>query len=566
MKKTFKLIASVMAIAILTSCGTAVVPPEFKANPDQLAVVGGVIETDITGTFPVKKFGKKAVVTVTPVLVYEGGEVAGKSVTFVGEKAKENGATVYYKEGGKFQAKASFDYIPEMGKNPSAAKVVFRYNAKNGKKTVQIPDQVIIEGLNTTSHLAVAEDVKPQVTADKFQRIIQEVQEADIKFLIQQTNLRNSELKSQELKDLHAAIKDADTTANKAINKLEVAGYASPDGKEDLNAKLADARQAKTEKYLQKQLKKAKVNAAIESNVTAEDWAGFQAAMEASNIQDKELVLRVLSMYTDPEEREAQIKNLSVVFKTIAEEVLPELRRSRLILTTDLIGKSDEEIATLAKNDPAALNVEELLYAATLTNDLGEKAAIYKKAVAQFGNDYRTHNNLGIVCFAQGNVAEARRCYAKALQLEPNNADINYNAGVAAMAENDLAKAEEYLGKAAGTQGDLNTAMGTLYTMKGNYAAAKNAYGNTVSNNAAVQQILNEDYAGARQTLSKVANPNATTAYLLAVVSARTNAREAVYENLKVAIQRDANLKAKAQHDVEFAKYHTDETFQAIVK
>ena len=566
MKKTFKLIASVMAIAILTSCGTAVVPPEFKATPNQLAVVGGVIETDITGTFPVKKFGKKAVVTVTPVLVYEGGEVAGKSVTFVGEKAKENGTTVYYKEGGKFQAKASFDYIPEMGKNPTAVKVVFRYNAKNGKKTVQIPDQVIIEGLNTTSHLAVAEDVKPQVTADKFQRIIQEVQEADIKFLIQQTNLRNSELKSQELKDLHAAIKDADTTANKAINKLEVAGYASPDGKEDLNAKLADARQAKTEKYLQKQLKKAKVNAAIESNVTAEDWAGFQAAMEASNIQDKELVLRVLSMYTDPEEREAQIKNLSVVFKTIAEKVLPELRRSRLILTTDLIGKSDEEIATLAKNDPAALNVEELLYAATLTNDLGEKAAIYKKAVAQFGNDYRTHNNLGIVCFAQGNVAEARRCYAKALQLEPNNADVNYNAGVAAMAENDLAKAEEYLGKAAGTQGDLNTAMGTLYTMKGNYAAAKNAYGNTVSNNAAVQQILNEDYAGARQTLSKVANPNATTAYLLAVVSARTNAREAVYENLKVAIQRDANLKAKAQHDVEFAKYHTDETFQAIVK
>ena len=566
MKKTFKLIASVMAIAILTSCGTAVVPPEFKANPKQLSVVGGVIETDITGTFPVKKFGKKATVTVTPVLVYEGGEVAGKSVTFVGEKAKENGTTVYYKEGGKFQVKASFDYIPEMGKNPSAVKVVFRYNAKNGKKTVQIPDQVIIEGLNTTSHLAVAEDVKPQVTADKFQRIIQEVQEADIKFLIQQTNLRNSELKSQEMKDLHAAIKDADTTANKAINKLEVAGYASPDGKEDLNAKLADARQAKAEKYLQKQLKKAKVNATIESNVTAEDWAGFQAAMEASNIQDKELVLRVLSMYTDPEEREAQIKNLSVVFKTIAEEVLPELRRSRLILTTDLIGKSDEEIATLAKNDPAALNVEELLYAATLTNDLGEKAAIYKKAIAQFGNDYRTHNNLGIVCFAQGNVAEARRCYAKALQLEPNNADVNYNAGVAAMAENDLAKAEEYLGKAAGTQGDLNAAMGTLYTMKGNYAAAKNAYGNTVSNNAAVQQILNEDYAGARQTLSKVANPNATTAYLLAVVSARTNAREAVYENLKVAIQRDANLKAKAQHDVEFAKYHTDETFQAIVK
>lgn len=551
-----------MAIAILTSCGTAVQPTEFKVNPNPLTVVGDVVEAEITGTFPVKKFGKKAVLTVTPVLKYEGGEVVGKSVTYVGEKAKENGTTISYKEGGKFKLNASFDYVPAMAKS----ELVLRFTAKNGNKVVEIPETKVADGVISTAKLAVAEDVKPQVTADKFQRIIQEVQEADIKFLIQQTNLRNSELKSQEMKDLHAAIKDADTTVNKAINKLEVAGYASPDGEQELNAKLADARQAKAQKYLQKQLKKAKVDATIESNVTAEDWAGFQAAMESSNIQDKELVLRVLSMYTDPEEREAQIKNLSVVFKTIAEEILPELRRSRLILTTDLIGKSDDEIKVLAKNDPAALNIEELLYAATLTNELNEKADIYKKAVAQFGNDYRTHNNLGMVYFAQGNVTEARRCYAKALQLAPNNADVNYNAGIAAMAENDLAKAEEYLGKSAGTQGDLNAAMGTLYTMKGDYSAAKNAYGNKASNNAAVQHILNEDYAAARQTLTKVENPNATTAYLLAVVGARTNARDAVYENLAVAIQRDANFKAKAQKDIEFAKYQADEKFQSIVK
>jgi Flp pilus assembly protein TadD len=317
---------------------------------------------------------------------------------------------------------------------------------------------------------------------------------------------------------------------------------------------------------LQKQLKKAKVNANIESNVTAEDWAGFQAAMESSNIQDKELVLRVLSMYSDPEEREAQIKNLSAVFKTIADEVLPALRRSRLILTTDLIGKSDEEIATLAANDPSALNVEELLYSATLTNDPAEKLAIYKKATELYANDYRGYNNMGIVQFAQGNVSEARRSYAKALQLAPANADVNYNAGIAAMAENDLAKAEEYLGKAAGTEGDLKAAMGTLYTMKGDYAAAKNAYGNTASNNAAVQQILNEDYAAARQTLAKVEKPNATTAYLAAVVAARTNDREAVYTNLQSAVKQDATLKAKAQKDIEFAKYQADEKFQAIVK
>ncbi|MBR2935611.1 MAG: tetratricopeptide repeat protein [Paludibacteraceae bacterium] len=562
MKKSLKIVASVMAIALLTACGTAVQPDQVTVNPSPLVVVGNVVEADITGTFPVKEFSKKAVLTVTPVLKFDGTEVAGQSVTYVGEKAKENGTMVSYKEGGHFNLKASFVYVPAMSKS----ELYLRFKAFDGNKEVEIPDMKVADGVISTAKIAEAQDVKPQVTADKFQRIIQEVQEADIKFLIQQTALRNSELKSQEMKDLHAAIKDADTTANKAINKLEVAGYASPDGEQDLNAKLADARQSKAQKYLQKQLKKAKVDAAIESNVTAEDWAGFQAAMEASNIQDKELVLRVLSMYTDPEEREAQIKNLSAVFKTIAEEVLPALRRSRLILTTDLIGKSDEEIAALAQNDPAALNVEELLYAATLTNDLNVKLDIYKKAVAQYGNDYRSHNNLGIVYFEQGNVPEARRCYAKALQLAPNNADVNYNAGVAAMADNDLAKAEEHLGKAAGTDGDLSAAMGTLYTMKGDYAAAANAYGKTASNNAAVQQILNEDYAAARQTLAKVEAPNATTAYLAAIVGARTNDREAVYANLKLAIQRDATLKAKAQNDIEFAKYKADEKFQAIVK
>ena len=353
MKKTLKLFASVMAFAILTSCGAPTQPQSVKANPDPLVVVGNKVNADITGTFPVKSFAKKAVMTVTPVLVYEGGEAVGQSYTFVGEKAKENGTVVSYKEGGNFTIKASFDYVPAMAKS----ELVLRYTYVNGKKTIEIPAQKVADGVVSTAKLAVAKDVKPQVTADKFQRIIQEVQEADIHFLIQQTTLRNSELKSQELKDLQAAIKDADTTANKAINKLEVAGYASPDGEQGLNEKLADARQAKSQKYLAKQLKKAKVDATIESNVTAEDWAGFQEAMEKSNIQDKELVLRVLSMYADPEEREAQIKNLSAVFKTIADEVLPALRRSRLILTTDLIGKSDEEFATLVKNDAAALNV-----------------------------------------------------------------------------------------------------------------------------------------------------------------------------------------------------------------
>ena len=563
MKKSLFL-ASVIAVALLTSCGTAVQPDQVSVNPSPLTVVGNQVEAEITGTFPVKKFAKNAVLTVTPVLKYNGGEAVSKSVTYVGESAKENGQVVSYKEGGKYTQVAVFDYVPQMAKS----ELYLRFEARKGNKVVTLPDVKIADGVISTAKLAVAtaEEVKPQITADKFQRIIQEVQEADIRFLIQQTTLRNSELKSQEMKDLHAAIKDADAAENKAINKIEVAGYASPDGEQGLNEKLADKRQANAEKYLAKQLKKAKVNAEIESNVTAEDWAGFQKAMEASNIQDKELVLRVLSMYTDPEERETQIKNLSAVYKTIADEILPALRRSRLILTTDLIGKSDEEIAALAKNDPRALSVDELLYAATLTQDVAEKIALYTKATELFPQDHRAYNNIGMIQFSQGKVADARRSFAKALQLAPADPDVNYNAGIAAMAENDLVQAEQYLGKAAGTKGDLKAAMGTLYTMKGDYAAAKTAYGQEATNNAAVQQILNEDYAAARQTLARVAKPNATTAYLAAVVGARTNDRDAVYSNLKVAVQRNAQMKAKAQNDIEFAKYQADEQFQAIVK
>ncbi|MBO5817223.1 MAG: tetratricopeptide repeat protein [Paludibacteraceae bacterium] len=561
MKKSLILV-SVFAMAMLMSCGTAVQPEKVSVNPSPLVVVGDKVDANITGTFPVKKFSKKAVLTVTPVLVYEGGEIEGKATNFVGEKAKQNGSKVRYKEGGKFSIKTSFDFVPEL----VDAKLVLRFKASNGKKEVLIPEMKVADGVVATAKLAVAEDVEPQVTPDKFQRIIQEVQEADIHFLIQQSSLRNSELKSEEMAALHAAIKDADTTANKAINKIEVVGYASPDGGQDLNANLAEARQEKSQKYLQKQLKKAKVDAAIESIVTAEDWEGFQQAMEASNIQDKELVLRVLSMYTDPEEREAQIKNLSAVFQTIAEEVLPALRRSRLVLTTDLIGKSDDEIIALAKNNPAGLDVEELLYAATLFENADDKFYVYKKVTELYGADYRGYNNLGIIYFGQGNVTEARNCYAKALQLAPTNADVNYNAGIAAMAQGELDKAEEYLGKAAGTEGNLGAAMGTLYTMKGDYAAAKNAYGNSASNNAAVQQILNEDYAGARQTLNKVLNPNATTAYLAAIVGARTNDRDAVYANLTIAVQRDAKMKETAKKDIEFAKYFTDDKFQEIVK
>ena len=556
------LFLSLIAVAMLASCSKTLPQPEqISVNPSPLAVVGDKVSADITGTFPVKKFAKKGVLTVTPVLKYEGGEAVGSPVTYVGEKVKENGTTVNYKAGGQYTQSCSFDYVPAMDK----CELFLRFTAKVGKKEVEVPELKIADGLVATVKLAKASDNKSVVTPDKFQRVIQQMQEADIKFLIQQANLRSSETKSQQMQDLQAAIKEANQNERKAINKLEVSGYASPDGGMDLNEKLAGQRQKNAQDFLQKQLKKDKVNATIASDITAEDWAGFQTLLENSNMQDKELVLRVLSMYTDPEEREAQIKNLSSVYSTIADEILPALRRSRLILTTDLIGKSDEEILNFLKSDPSQLSVEEMLYAATLTNDNAEKIATYQKVADQF-NDFRAFNNMGMLYFEQGNVAEARRAYNKALAIEPQNADVNFNAGVAAMADGDWAKAEEHFGKAAGTQGNLAAAMGTLYTMKGDYKAAKSAYGQAATNNAAVQQILDEDYAGARQTLANVKEPNGVTAYLQAVVGARTNDRNAVYSNMKEAVAKDASLKARAQNDIEFAKFAEDAEFQAIVK
>ena len=552
----------IAAVALLASCNKSLPnPDQISVNPNPLTKVGDKVEADIKGSFPEKKFAKKGVLVVTPVLKYKGQESVGEPVTYVGEKAKENGKTVNYREGGKYSQHCSFNYVPDMRKS----ELYLRFEARVGKKVIEIPDLKIADGVVVTDELAKAEDNKPAPTPDKFQRIIQEVTEADIKFLIQSANLRTSETKSEAVKALQAAIKDANNAERKEINKIEVAGYASPDGAPALNEKLAQNRQKVAQDFLKKSMKKDKVNAEVASDITAEDWEGFQKAMENSNMQDKDLVLRVLSMYSDPEERESQIKNLSSVFDVLAKDILPELRRSRMILTTDLIGKSDDEIRELAKNDPAQLNVEELLYAATLTENKAEKMALYQKA-AELYNDYRAYNSMGELYFEAGNIAEARRCYGKALEIQPNDPDVNFNAGVAAMADGDLAKAEAHLGKAAGTKGDLNAALGTLYTQKGDYAAAKQAYGSKATNNAAVQQILDEDYAGAAKTLDNVKEPNATTAYLKAVVGARTNDKAAVLANLKSAIAQDATLKARAAEDIEFAKFAEDAEFQAIVK
>ena len=567
MRKQLFFAFSIVLALVLSSCAkdmTALDPSLFKCNPNPLEVKGGKVDATITGTFPVKYFNKKSTVTVTPVLKFNGKEVKSTSAVFQGEKVVGNDKSISYKAGGTYTIKASFDYVPEMANS----ELFLEFSVATKKKTYAIPSVKVADGVIATSQLvsSSAAENAPAIIADKFQRIIQEKQEADILFLIQKSELRKSEAKSADVVALTKKIKEVKETQNKQIAGLEISGYASPDGGLDLNTNLAEKRQKNTVDFYNKELKKIKTSLTMDSKFTAEDWAGFQTLMENSNIQDKQVILRVLSMYTDPEQREREIKNLSVAFKSISTDILPQLRRSRLKLTVDVTGKSDVELTQLAKEDASKLSVEELLFSATLTDVKAEKVAIYTKATQLYPSDARGFNNLGAVLFQQGDVANASRNFTKALEIDPTLVDANYNAGLASMASGDLAKAEVMLGKAAGTTANVGSALGAIYTTKGDYSKASSYFAQTASNNAALVKILNADYSGANKTLAAVAQPNAMTSYLSAIVGARTNDREVVYSNLKNAVKLDKSLALKAAKDLEFSKFATDATFLSILK
>ena len=457
--------------------------------------------------------------------------------------------------------RTSFDYVPEMAKS----ELYLRFKATAGKKTIDIPEVKIADGVISTSELVsqTLESATPATGDDAFQRIIKEKHDANIMFLIQQANVRASELK--KAKEFGEEVKGINDAANKKISNIEISAYASPDGSLELNTGLAERRQDNTAKVINRDLKKAKINATIDTKYTAEDWEGFQELVSKSNIQDKELILRVLSMYKDPEQREQEIKNISSVYETLADEILPQLRRSRLTLNYEIIGKSDEEIASLADSDYKQLNIEELLYAATLTNDPAKKEAIYTKATQLAPNDFRAYNNLGKLAYQAGDLNKAESYLKKAVSLKSDAPEANMNLGLIALAKGDKAAAETYLGKAAGAKG-LNEALGNLYIAQGQYAKAVSSFADTKSNSAALAQILAKDYNKANSTLAAIENPDAYTDYLKAVIGARTNNNTMVISSLKAAIAKDATLAKKAATDLEFAKYFTNTDFMNAIK
>ena len=551
-KKLYLPLVALLVLA-LSSCGKMgeLSSDYFTTNPEVLEAIGGKVPVTINGKFPEKYMKKKATVEVTPVLRWKGGEAKGQPAVFQGEKVEGNGQTISYKVGGSYTMKASFDYVPEMANS----ELYLDFKITKGKKTYNIPSVKIADGVIATSELPTAASSNASYANDAFQRIIKDAQTANIMFLIQQANLRNSELNSDDMKEFHKKVAEINAdTKNYKLNNIEISAYASPDGGVELNTGLAENRENNTEKYMQRQLKKGKIDANLDAKYTAQDWEGFQELVSKSNLQDKDLILRVLSMYQDPEQRETEIKNISSVYKTLADEILPQLRRARLTANYDIIGRSDDEINEAFNTDAKVLSVEELLYAATLTNDNARKEAIFTKTTQLYPNDFRAYNNLGELAFAAGDAAKAESYFKQAASKNASAPEVNANLGLCELVKGNVAAAESYLGKATGANA-ANEALGNLYIKQGQYDRAVNAFGDAKTNSAAQAQILAKDYNKAKATLSAIKNPDAMTDYLMAIVGARTNNASLVSSSIKSAIAKDASMAQRAANDREFAKF-----------
>ena len=553
MQKNVVLFMSAAALLALSSCSSklgALSADNFSVNPNPLETEAGKVPTTINGKFPEKYMKKKAVVTVTPELRYADGKTAkGNGATFQGEKVAGNNQTIQYKVGGNYTMNTSFDYVPEMQKSD----LYLTFDAYVGKKKVNVPEVKVATGVISTSEFykkTLASD-GACIAPDSFQRVKAQKQEAEIKFLINQANLRKSEMKNNSVKEFVQMLKKINRDKEGLnIKNVEVAAYASPEGGVKFNDKLASKRQNTSEKYVMQTLKKTKVNTDVDARYTAQDWDGFQKLVAASNLQDKDVILRVLSLYQDPQEREQQIRNMSAGFRELADGILPELRRSRLIINYETIGRSDDQIKEQYNADPTKLSADELLYAAAIEDNADKKEAIYKKTAEIYPNDNRAFNNVAALEFAKGNNDAAKEYLAKAVNAKSDAAEANANKGLVALLEGNTAEAQNHIAKATGAN-DLNKALGALNIANGKYAQAEQNFNGVNSNTAALAQILNKNYAGAISTLNGVKNKTGVTDYLLAIANARQGNNDAASSYLKSALQKDPSLASYAANDLE---------------
>lgn len=570
MKQTrIHVIGSIALAALMASCASldkmkkAAPSIQYTVTPEVLETHAGKVALAIKGNVPAKLWDKKCTATITPVLVYEGGETVYPSISVQGEGVTGNNPTISYTNGGQISyAQQEVDFNDKM----RVSDLVIRIKATKGSESVTFDDYKIAEGVIATSTLLGEEQPKTVIGKDEFKKLVSEAQAAEIIYLIQKADIRSGELKKEDVKALNDYINAVKAAENKNLKDVVISAYASPDGATDLNTGLSANREKSATNYINSQLKKSKVEANVVGKSTPEDWDGFKAAMEKSNIQDKELILRVLSMYSDPEVREREIKNLSAAYKAIADEILPPLRRAVITINAELVGKSDDELKAIATSTPDSLNVEELLYAATLyTDDAATEEKIYNAAAAKYSNDWRTINNVGVVLFEKGDVAGAKAKFEAAEQIQAAPV-VENNLGVIALAEKDYAKAEEFFGKAAGAGPELDENLGVCALLKGDYEKAATYFGTSTSCNAALVKILTEKYDAALSTLNANNQEIGLKYYLKAVCGARKLEKDLMMENLRKATTLDAKWKTYAKTDMEFGKYFEDATFKSIVE
>jgi tetratricopeptide (TPR) repeat protein len=562
----------ILAAAVLSSCGglnkmvkdSALV--NYKVTPEVLEMHGGEVDLTVDVNYPVKYFNKKAVVTLTPVVRFEGGETALDPLVVQGEDATENNKVISYDGGGKASISHTFPYEDEMMKSELYVSV----SAAIKDKTADLGEVKLADGIIVTP-LLVQNNPKVILFDNNFKQIVPESYEADIKYVINRADVRTSEMKKDEIAGLNETLKATSENERLDLKGIEISAYASPDGELDLNTKLADKRQETANKYLSGQLKKSDVEVADElmsMMSTPEDWEGFKKLMEASNIQDKEMILRVLSMHSDPVVREQEIKNLTAAFEVIKEEILPQLRRSKFTVNMEKIGWSDEELVDQFANNPDTLVLEELLYTATLVNENETKLAVYNKAIQVSPGCLRAHNNLGVVLYNMGELEKAAASFKAAKAIKDHDI-INNNIGAIALKDGDVTAAKEAFTASLGAGTQVNYNLGIVSIMEGEYEAALNYFGSEASFNAALAKYLKGDSEGAWRMAANLEKRGGMGYYLLAVIAAGQDKPEAALENLQLAVENCGSaqyIKDKAKKDLEFAKLFETPEFKAIVE
>ncbi len=571
MKKIRSFFILILAAAFLASCsGLNKMKKEagdikYEVVPKVLEAHGGQVNVTIKGTFPEKYFNKKATLEVTPVLTYEGGETAFDKVQVLqGEKVQANNKVISC-TGGDFTYTSTIPYKDAM----KMSELVLRTTASINANSLDFDPIKLADGVIATSTLLEVHG-RMIIMPDRYERIVPESQVADINYVINQANIRNSELKAEDIALLKQYIATADADPNKELKGAVVSSYASPDGKFEENEKLSGRRGTAADKFIKKEFDKieaAKIDGFFSSLTTAEDWDGFKTEVQNSNIQDKELILRVLSMYSDPEQREKEIKNMSSAYEELKTDVLPKLRRSKMTVNVDNIGRTDEQILAQAKSDPKVLSLEEILHAGEIATDLNDKLAFYKAAADNFPKCVRAHNNVGCVLMNQGKADEALAAFDKAKAIA-NNDVVKNNTAFAHLVKGEIVKAEELFNSMTAATEESKWGLGMIAITRGEYDKAVNFFGNANCFNNALAQLLKGDVTRAKATLDAMTEPcrGGKSHYLKAVVGARLDDKNYMLAGLKEAIAVKPEWKAYAKTDLEFAKYFADSAFQGLVQ